>query len=67
MRVRLILELTYPGATSDDETRVKEKLVSCMVELAREKKYDVDSRVAVEEVAVGCSVIPDIVLAGVSG
>ena len=62
MRVRLILELTYPGATLDDEQRVKDKLVACLIELAKEKKYDVDSRVAVEDVAVGCAVIPDIVL-----
>ena len=66
MRMRLVLELTYPEAlTPEDEAAISKCLSEVMLKLAREDSFNVersDLRISLKvgEVAVGCAVVSDI-------
>ncbi len=66
MRMRLVLELTYPEAlTPEDEAAISKCLSEVMLKLAREDSFNVersDFRISLKvgEVAVGCAVVSDI-------
>jgi hypothetical protein len=66
MRIRLVVELTYPNAVHPhDEEAIKTKLSAVMLELAREGGFTARepgelAGLEVGDVMVGCSVVPDI-------
>lgn len=63
MKMRIVIELEYPEATTrSDEGEVKETLSKAMLRIAREKGFDLKrgSRFAVSEVMVGCAKIAEL-------
>ena len=65
MRIRLVIDLLYPGATSAaDEELIKHRLSTQVLATAREQQFNVlaldeQKTIKVEEIMVGCARVED--------